>query len=407
MPFSKLGLHADLLRAIKTLGWATPTPIQLQAIPVAMKKIDVLGCAQTGSGKTAAFVLPILNKLLERPSQYGLRAVVIVPTRELAYQVESVFRDCGKFTQLKVVVVIGGVGYYGQRKAISQGAQILVATPGRLLDHLKQGTFRLDKVEHLVLDEADRMLDMGFLPDIRSILQRVPRERQTMLFSATLDPKVEQIAAFALRSPQRIEISSPKSTAEGISQIVYPVGQPQKTDFLIAILKAIQMRSVLVFCRTRHGVDRLVNRLAQMGFAVGVLHAARTQNQRTAAMDSFRKGKTQILVATDIAARGIDVRNISHVINYDVPRHPEDYVHRVGRTARAYSVGDAITLVDPMEQVFVAAIERFVGVVFPRAMLPDFPYAYPPQLESPKTRPVGQRRRGRHFARSYKDLFHR
>ena len=384
------------------MGFTEPTPIQSQAIPLALQGTDLLGCAQTGSGKTAAFALPILHHMLQNPRP-GLRALVIVPTRELAAQVETMFRDCARFTPFKIAVVIGGVGYHGQRQSLSQGAQIVVATPGRLLDHLKQGSIRTDQVEHLVLDEADRMLDMGFLPDIRDILSRLPRRRQTMLFSATLAPEVEGVAAFAMHKPQRIEISPPTSVAEGISQVVYPVNPMQKTELLVALLKATQIRSGLVFCRTKHGADRLVHRLKANGFSIGVLHANLTQGQRTAAMESFRKGRIQLLVATDIAARGIDVREISHVINYDLPRHPEDYVHRVGRTARAYGVGDAITLMIPEEQPFLSAIERFVGIVFPRALLPNFPYRIPPILKPPKPKTFADlhwgRFRGRRFRR--------
>jgi ATP-dependent RNA helicase RhlE len=383
MPFARIGLHPELVRGVKAMGFAEPTPIQSQAIPVALAGGDLLGCAQTGSGKTAAFALPILHHLLSKPGR-GLRALILVPTRELASQVETTFRDTGRFTNFRTAVIIGGVGYEGQIRSINQGAEIVVATPGRLLDLMERGTVKLDKVEVLVLDEADRMLDMGFLPDIRAILHRAPKERQTMLFSATLVPEVERIAAFALREPKRVEISRPTTTAEGISQVVYPVMQSQKTELLVALLKATQMRSVLIFTRTKHGADRLAVRLGRLNFSIGVLHADRTQGQRTAAMEGFRQGKFQILVATDIAARGIDVREISHVINYDVPQHPEDYVHRVGRTARAYGVGDAITLMDGEEQPHLTAIERFVGVTFPRAMLPDFPYVIPPKLEAPK-----------------------
>jgi len=398
MPFAGLGLHPDLVRATKAAGWTTPTPIQAGVIPFALKGTDILGCAQTGSGKTAAFALPILNRLLSHPRP-GLRALVLVPTRELAAQVETAFRDCGRFTPVRVAVIIGGLGYESQRRSVAQGAQVMVATPGRLLDHLQSGNFRLDHVDQLVLDEADRMLDMGFLPDIRAIIQRVPRERQTMLFSATLLPEVEQIASFALRSPERVEVSRPTSTAEGISQVVYPVPQAQKTELLAALLRATQMRSVLVFTRTKHGADRLARRLAGLGFSIGVLHANRTMGQRTAAMEDFRRGRSKILVATDIAARGIDVREISHVINFDVPRHPEDYVHRVGRTARAYGVGDAVTLMDSEEQPHVTAIERFTSVVFPRAMLPGFPYTIAPRLEPPKPKTFADLRWRRRRAR--------
>ena len=406
MPFSALGLHPDLVRGVKAMGFTVPTPIQQQAMPLALEGSDVLGCASTGSGKTAAFGLPILNHILKNPKP-GLRALILVPTRELAAQVETTFRDVGRFTDIKVAMVIGGVGFHGQNKSISDGAQILVATPGRLLDHLQRGNFKLSQVELLVLDEADRMLDMGFLPDIRAIISRVPKDRQTMLFSATLLPEIERVAAFAMRNPKRVEISKPQSIAEGISQIVYPISQMQKGEFLVTLLKATEMRSVLIFCRTKHGADRLARRLQNTGFTLGILHADRTQGQRTEAMDRFREGKTQILVATDIAARGIDVKDISHVINYDVPQHPEDYVHRVGRTARAYSVGDAITLMDPLEQQYLGAIERFVGIVFPRAILPDFKYTIQPVLQAPKPKSFKDMRFRTRAAPSRRALFRR
>jgi ATP-dependent RNA helicase RhlE len=382
------------------MGYTEPTPIQQQAIPLALKGTDLLGGAQTGSGKTAAFVLPILHHLLKNQKP-GIRAVVIVPTRELAAQVDTSVRDCGQFTSFKTALVIGGVGYHGQRAAFSH-AQVLIATPGRLLDHLQQGTVKLNAVEFLVLDEADRMLDMGFLPAIRDILGRLPKQRQTMLFSATLAPEIERIASFAMKSPQRIEISRPTTVAEGISQVVYPVSQPQKGDLLTALLAATQIRSGVVFCRTKHGADHLARKLKDKGFSIGVLHADRTQGQRTQAMEQFREGKTQILVATDIAARGIDVQAVSHVVNYDVPRHPEDYVHRVGRTARAYGVGDAITLMAPDEMVFLTAIERFVGIVFPRAALPNFPYTVPPFLKPPKPKGSTAMSWGRHYNRRFR-----
>jgi len=379
MPFEHFGLHPDLVRGIKALGYPQPTPIQAQAIPPALEGRDILGCAQTGSGKTAAFALPILHHLLNRPGP-GLRALVLVPTRELAVQVERSFRECGKFTPFKTAVVIGGVGHGGQVQSIRQGAQILVATPGRLLDHLEQKNFSLNKIEQLVLDEADRMLDMGFLPAIRDILRQIPRERQTQLFSATLQDQVEKIAAFATRNPLRVEIARPSTLAEGISQILYPVIQSQKQGLLLTLLKSTEMRSVLVFTRTKHGADKVAGRLKDNGYKTGTLHSNRSQNQRQQAMEDFRQGRTQILVATDIAARGIDVKNISHVVNFDVPRYAEDYVHRVGRTARAYGVGDAILLVDPAEESFVKAIEKFTRIVFPRAIIPNFQYNSPPKM---------------------------
>lgn len=383
MTFANLSLHSDLLRAVEALGWESPTPIQRQAIPVLLEGRDVLGAAQTGSGKTGAFALPILDHLLRRPKP-GLRVLTLVPTRELAAQVDQTFREVGQFTPFQVATIIGGVGYDQQRRAVSGGAQVVVATPGRLLDHLENRAFDLGSVDHLVLDEADRMLDMGFMPDIKAILHRVPKARQTMLFSATLVPEVERVAAFTLKDPVRIEVARPATVAEGISQVLYPVVQEQKIDLLLSLLKNSEMRSVLVFTRTKDRADRLAGRLENDGYKVEVLHSNRTQAERTRAMDNFRHARSQILVATDIAARGIDVKDISHVVNYDVPQHPEDYVHRVGRTARAYGVGDAITFMDPLEQVHVTDIERFTGLVFPRAMLPNFDYKVMPKLEAPK-----------------------
>jgi ATP-dependent RNA helicase RhlE len=311
--------------------------------------------------------------------------LVLVPTRELANQVERTFAACARHTPFKTAVVIGGVGYEQQRRAVQKGAEIVVATPGRLLDHLQSRAFNLARVRHLVLDEADRMLDMGFLPDIRSILAQTPRERQTLLFSATLGPEIERVAAFALKDPVRVEVARPATVAEGISQVLYPVTRDQKLELLLTLLKNTEMKSVIVFCRTKYGAEHVAQKLARSGLPIGVLHSNKTQRERTEAMEAFRQKKSQILVATDIAARGIDVKDISHVVNYDVPQHPEDYVHRVGRTARAYGVGDAITLMDPTEQQYVSAIERFVGVVFPRAMAPNFSYRIPPMLKPPKT----------------------
>jgi ATP-dependent RNA helicase RhlE len=378
MPFSHFNLHSDLVRAITTLGFKSPTPIQAQAIPPALEGKDILGCAQTGSGKTVAFALPVLHHLLTHPGD-GLRALILVPTRELASQVERTFRDCGRYTSFKTAVIIGGVSHTMQMRAVQKGANILVATPGRLLDHLRQGNFTLKYLEQLVLDEADRMLDMGFLPDIKEVLKHAPVKRQTQLFSATLHEDVERIAAFATSEPLRVEIARPSTVAEGISQILYPVIQSQKAGLLLTLLKSTEMRSVLVFSRTKHGADKIAGRLQDEGYKVGTLHSNRSQNQRQKAMDDFRQMRTQILVATDIAARGIDVKNISHVVNFDVPRFPEDYVHRVGRTARAYGVGDAILMMDPMEGSFVKAIERFIQVTFPRATIPGFQYNKPPK----------------------------
>ncbi len=281
----------------------------------------MLGCAQTGGGKTAAFALPLMQRLMKEHKP-GVRALVLVPSRELAAQVETAFRDCGRFSPFKFAMVIGGVGYFEQRKALAGGAQIVVATPGRLQDHMRQGSVRLDRIEILVLDEADRMLDMGFLPTIKDILAKLPKEKQTLLFSATLGPEIQKIASFTLKNPKRVEISRPTTVAAGITQMVYPVPQDRKTDLLAALLGVAGLRSGVVFTRTKHGADRLAKRMIERGFSIGVLHSGRTQGQRTAAMEDFRKGKTQVLIATDIAARGIDVQrgsSTSHVVNFDVP----------------------------------------------------------------------------------------
>lgn len=382
MPFTQFNLHPSLVKAVTALGFKTATPIQTQAIPPALEGRDILGCAQTGSGKTVAFALPVLHQLLTKEGD-GLRALILVPTRELAVQVERTFKDCSRYTRFKTAVVIGGVSHSQQTRSIQNGANILVATPGRLLDHLRQGNFSLKYIEQLVLDEADRMLDMGFLPEIKEIIRAIPGERQTQLFSATLHEDVERIAAFATKNPLRVEIARPSTVAEGISQILYPVIQSQKSSLLLLLLKNTEMRSVLVFTRTKHGADKVADRLKEEGYKVGTLHSNRSQNQRQQAMEDFRQMRTQILVATDLAARGIDVKNISHVVNFDVPRFPEDYVHRVGRTARAYGVGDALLLVDPMEESFVKGIEKFIQVTFPRATVPGFQYNKPPKHGAP------------------------
>jgi ATP-dependent RNA helicase RhlE len=393
MPFNQFNLHPHLVRAVQTLGFKAPTPIQTQAIPPALEGRDILGCAQTGSGKTVAFALPVLHQLLSKDGD-GLRALILVPTRELAVQVEKTFKECSRYTSFKTAVVIGGVSHSQQTRAIQHGANIVVATPGRLLDHLRQGNFSLKYVEQLVLDEADRMLDMGFLPEIKEVINSLPKERQTQLFSATLHEDVERIAAFATRDPLRVEIARPSTVAEGISQILYPVIQSQKSGLLLLLLKNSEMRSVLVFTRTKHGADKVASRLKEEGYKVGTLHSNRSQNQRQQAMEDFRQMRTQILVATDLAARGIDVKNISHVVNFDVPRFPEDYVHRVGRTARAYGVGDAMLLVDPMEESFVKGIERFIQVTFPRATVPGFQYNKPPKPGSPHSAHFPPRNQG-------------
>lgn len=373
MAFKTLGLSDEVARGAEAAGYVDPTPIQLRAIPVILAGRDVIGSAQTGTGKTAAFAMPILTLLKNHDR---LRCLVLEPTRELAMQVETAFRDYARFTDLRAVVVYGGVGYGQQREDLKRGADVLVATPGRLLDLMQQGDLHLRDVSILVLDEADRMLDMGFLPDVRKIIDRCPKQRQTMLFSATIPPQIASLAAWALREPEKIEIGISRTPAETVSHAFYPVADSQKVDLLLALLERIHYDSVLVFTRTKHEADRIAARLRVANHSVAVLHSNRTQRERIEALEGFKSGKYEVMVATDIAARGIDVAGISHVINYDVPQHPEDYVHRIGRTGRAQAVGDAFTLITASEIAEVRAIESFIGQKVPRLKLENFPYAF-------------------------------
>jgi ATP-dependent RNA helicase RhlE len=382
MPFSKLGLSAPMLDGIKTMGYIDPTPIQLRAIPLILAGQDVIGSAQTGTGKTAAFALPILTKLVRHEPR--IRVLVLEPTRELAAQVDTAIRDFARFTDLRTAVVFGGVGYGRQLEALKRGVDILVATPGRLLDHLQRGTCQLDQVRHLVLDEADRMLDMGFLPDVRRIVQKCPRERQTMLFSATIPPEIDSLIRWAMRQPQTIEIGARRTPAETVKHVIYPVAEAQKTDLLLALLDRVNYESVIVFCRTKHGADRVAHLLKRNNHAVAVLHSNRTQQEREQALRGFREGRYEVLVATDIASRGLDILDVSHVINYDVPQHPEDYIHRIGRTGRAEATGDAFTLMVAEDSKHVAAIERFISQKVPRVRLEDFDYRYTALFEEEK-----------------------
>jgi ATP-dependent RNA helicase RhlE len=395
MPFSKLGLSPQVLEGVSAAGYTEPTAIQLRAIPLVMAGRDVIGSAQTGTGKTAAFALPILSRLGQHG---GVRALVLEPTRELAAQVETAIRDYGRFTNLRTVVVFGGAGYGKQDQALRQGADIVVATPGRLLDHMQRGMLRLNQIEILVLDEADRMLDMGFLPDVRRIVERCPRQRQTMLFSATIPPEIEQLVKWALHKPETVEIGQRRSPAETVTHALYPVASDQKQALLDELLKRTDFDQVLIFCRTKHGADRVARKLHQQGHAVAVLHSNRTQSEREKALNGFRDGRYEVMVATDIAARGIDVEQISHVINYDVPHHPEDYVHRIGRTGRAQSVGDAFTIMTGEDVQEIAAIERFIGQKIPRIKLEGFNYEYTRILDPNPPPPFGAKRRRSRWA---------
>jgi len=383
MPFAKLGLSPVVLEGVCAAGYVTPTPIQLRGIPLVLAGRDVIGSAQTGTGKTAAFALPILTRLGQHHSR-GPRALILEPTRELAAQVETAFRDFARFTDLKTTVVFGGVGYGRQNEELRAGADILVATPGRLLDHLERGTVRLDKVQFLVLDEADRMLDMGFLPDVRRIVERCPRQRHTSLFSATIPPQIETLIQWAMKNPETIEIGARRSPAETVKHVIYPVADAQKTDLLLELLKRVNYNSALVFCRTKHGADRIAHTLKRANHAVAVLHSNRTQKEREQALRGFREGRYEVLVATDIAARGLDIADVSHVINYDVPQHPEDYIHRIGRTGRAEASGDAFTIMTAEDASHVFAIERFISQKIPRVKLENFNYRYTALFEEGK-----------------------
>ena len=382
MPFIKLGLSPAVLEGVRAAGYITPTPIQLRGIPLVLAGRDVIGSAQTGTGKTAAFALPILTKL-DRHAP-GPRTLILEPTRELAAQVETAFRDYARFTNLKVTVVYGGVGYGRQMDELRAGADIVVATPGRLLDHLERGTLRLDKVQFLVLDEADRMLDMGFLPDVRRIVERCPRQRHTSLFSATIPPQIETLIQWAMNKPETIEIGARRTPAETVKHVIYPVSDQQKSDLLLELLKRVNFNSVLIFCRTKHGADRVAGLLKKNNHAVAVLHSNRTQKEREQALEGFRSGKYEVLVATDIAARGLDIADVSHVINYDVPQHPEDYIHRIGRTGRAEASGDAFTIMVAEDAGHVFAIERFISQKIPRVKLENFNYRYTALFEEAK-----------------------
>ncbi len=383
MSFAALGLSEKMLEGVRAMGYTEPTPIQLRAIPLVLSGKDVIGSAQTGTGKTAAFALPILSKLGAH-NPVGPRALILEPTRELAAQVETAIRDYSRFTALKTTVVFGGVGYGKQTDELKAGADIVAATPGRLLDHLEQGTLKLDKVEFLVLDEADRMLDMGFLPDVRRIVEQCPRKRHTALFSATIPPQIETLIQWAMHSPETIEIGARRSPAENVKHVIYPVSDTQKTDLLLALLESVNYDSVIIFCRTKHGADRVATTLKRANHAVAVLHSNRTQREREQALEGFREGKFEVLVATDIAARGLDIADVSHVINYDVPQHPEDYIHRIGRTGRAEATGDAFTIMIAEDAPHVFAIERFISQKIPRVKLEKFDYRYTALFEEAK-----------------------
>jgi ATP-dependent RNA helicase RhlE len=377
MSFDSLGLEADLLRAVREQGYKLPTPIQLRAIPVILAGRDLMAGAQTGTGKTAGFALPILQILHRRPragGKHGVRALVLTPTRELAAQVGESMHTYGRHLGSTSAVVFGGVNIRPQISRLRRGVDILVATPGRLLDLARQGAVDLSGVEILVLDEADRMLDMGFLPDIRRILALLPErsQRQTMLFSATFPPDIKRLAEAYLERPERIEVAGANTTAEGIEQRVHPVDKQRKREVLSHLVGAGDWRQVLVFTRTKHGANRLAQQLVTDGLNAVAIHGNKSQGARTRALADFRGGKVRVLVATDIAARGLDIDRLPHVVNYELPNVPEDYVHRIGRTGRAGQPGRAVSLVSADELAQLGDIERLLGRCIPREVLPDF-----------------------------------
>jgi ATP-dependent RNA helicase RhlE len=377
MPFSAFKLDPALLRGVRELGFHRPTPIQTDTIPPALEGRDVLACAMTGSGKTAAFILPILQRLLGR-KRGATRALVLTPTRELAAQIEEHARALALHTPLSTAAVFGGVGMGPQEHAFRSGADVIVATPGRLLDHFRFPYAKLDHLEVLVLDEADRMLDMGFLPDIRRVLKHLPTRRQTLFFSATMPHPIVQLTREILKNPFTVNLERPPAPAVGITQAVYPVSQNLKAPLLETLLKRGDIESALVFTRTKHRANRLAETLIKRGVRCERIHGNRSQAQRTQALAGFKEGRYKVLVATDIAARGIDVEALSHVVNFDVPHVPEDYIHRVGRTARAELTGDAYTFVSPEEEGDLRAIEKAIGKRLPRITLPGFDYAKAP-----------------------------
>ena len=371
--FASLSLDAALMQAVKELGFARPTPIQTDSIPPALDGRDVLACAQTGSGKTAAFLLPILHRMLAG-KRGTTRALIVVPTRELALQVLETAQALSVHTPLTSAAIYGGVGMGPQEHAFRTKVDLMVATPGRLLDHMSKSYASLAGVQHLVLDEADRMLDMGFLPDIKRILSHVPAKKQVLLFSATMPNAIVQLSKELLKDAAQINLERKSAPASGITQALYPVAQDLKPALFVKLLERGDMQEALVFTRTKHRANRLFELLEKHGVAAARIHGNRSQSARVAALDGFKNGSIRVLVATDVAARGIDVADLGHVVNFDVPAQPEDYIHRVGRTGRAEQTGDAFTFVSPEEEADIRAIEKAVGRRLPRVTLPDFDY---------------------------------
>ena len=376
MVFTDLQLSEDAQLAVRAAGFTEPTPIQQQAIPLVLQGRDVIGSAQTGTGKTAAFALPILTRLNSIAKNKNPRALIIEPTRELASQVDAAFRTFGRFSPLRVGLMYGGVGYGKQSELLARGIDVVVCTPGRALDYLERGELSFKDLEMVVLDEADRLLDMGFLPDVRRMLEQCPKQRQTLLFSATIPPEIDGLVKWAMKEPETISIGIRRAPSEMVTHNLYPCASAQKFELLHGLLDQTQYESVIIFCRMKIGADQVTARLLGEGHKVAAMHSDRSQSEREEALTGFRDGKYEVLVATDIAARGLDIAGVTHVINFDVPQHPEDYVHRIGRTGRAQKEGDALTIFTAEDVQHVQAIERFIGQPIPRVKIPNFNYLY-------------------------------
>lgn len=396
MTFDDLNLLPSVVQAVREKGYENPTPIQAQAIPVVMSGKDVIGSAQTGTGKTAAFTLPLLSKL-EKHSDKCPRALILEPTRELAGQVDDQLVFYGKHLDLTKCLIYGGVKYGAQLQALEAGSDIIVATPGRLIDHLQQKNLSLENLEILVLDEVDRMLDMGFIDQVSDIVRYCPKDRQTLLFSATLPDKIKALADWVLTDPEQVAIKSTSKTADTVDHAIFPVDGIQKYDLLLALLEKFDYHSVLIFTRTKIDADRVTRWLQDHEHAVATMHADRSQSERKEALQGFKEGKYEILVATDIASRGLDVSGITHVINYNVPQNPEDYVHRIGRTGRAAKEGEAYTLYSSDEVAFLDAIERYIEKPIPRRKLEGFRYRNEPDLRMPGAA-IPRKKRNRGFS---------
>lgn len=393
MRFDEFDLDPRCLRVLESMGIESPTPVQEQAIPIALAGKDLIATAQTGTGKTLGFALPSLSVLAQEP-EGRLRMLVLVPTRELAIQVFSVVETVGKALHLKAALLYGGVGFQTQNQQLRAGADVIVATPGRLLDHMGRGAVKFNHLEILVLDEADRMLDMGFLPDLRRILSKVPRDRQTMMFSATFADELEFLVRELMRDPDRIAVGAVHKPVDAVRQLLYPVRQEDKSTLLMDLLRKDEVDSAIVFLRTKNRTHRLWLTLKKAGFKTAVIHGDLSQRLRQQALDGFRSGKYQVLVATDVAARGLDIEDVSHVFNFDIPTNPDDYIHRIGRTARAEREGDAITFVCPGEMSELEGIERALGRNLPRQAYEGAPRVISMWKSEPAKMPADSKRRG-------------